>query len=221
MRATVRTILCSWTIATFAITLLAYGQASHQADHPRPQLGRVTSPDKAFEVRYPASLLVCAHRDGENPDVWSPKECAADIPVCDSSGHAENVLSCLAYPMHEFQKSNLQAAAFSVSRLDNLSAEECQQKWPRANTSNLHTEQIGNLTLHAASAQESANNYVSEQLLYRIAHKGACYELDVSLTTALDAAFAVEDLPRKLTSDEHEKVKNTLLQALRGFRFLR
>jgi hypothetical protein len=218
MRATaVGTIVCSWIIATLPITPLVCGQTGH----PRPQLRSVTSPDKTFEVRYPASLLVCAHRDGENPDVWSPKECAAEIPVCDSSGHAENVLSCLASPMHEFQKSNLQAAAFSVSRLDNLSAAECQQKWPRANTSNLHTEQVAGLTLHAATAQESANNYVSEQLMYRVAHKGACFELDVNLTTALDAAFAMEDLPRKLTPDEQQKVKNTLLQALHGFRFLK
>lgn len=218
MRTTAATTIgYSWVIATLALASLLHGQASHR----RPQLPSVISPDKAFEVRYPASLLVCAHRDGENPDVWSPKECAAEIPVCDSSGHAENVLSCLAYPVHEFQKSSLQAAAFSVSRLDNFSAQECQQKWPRANTSNLHTEQIAGLTMNAATAQESANNYVSEQLMYRVAHKGACYELDVNLTRALDAAFAVEDLPRKLTPDEQAKVKNTLLQALHGFRFLK
>ncbi|HTS38498.1 MAG TPA: hypothetical protein VMH04_22680 [Candidatus Solibacter sp.] len=206
------------TLAALLASVSAPAQTSHRAHSERRT---IASADKSFEIRYPPSLLVCAHRDGENPDVWSPKACAAEIPVCDSSGHAENVLACLAYPMDEFNKSNLQAAALAVSRLENLSLEECAGKWPRANTSNVHTEQIAGNTFRAASAQESANNFISEQTIYRVVHDGACYEVDLNFTSALDAAFAVEDAPRKLAAAEREKIRNTLLQALRGFRFVK
>jgi hypothetical protein len=182
----------------------------------------VTSSDGVFRVRYPKSLLVCSHRDGENPDEWSPQDCAADIPVCDNSGHAGNVILCLASPTAEFQGSELQAAAFSVSRIDNLAgAKECLQKWPRADTSDIHSEEIGGLRFQAAKAKETGNSHIAEQHIYRIFHKAACYELDVNLTVALDTAFASEDAPRKLTAAEREKIKGLLTRALRGFRFLK
>jgi len=189
----------------------------------RPQeFTSITSSDSVFRVRYPKSLLVCSHRDGENPDEWSPQDCAADIPVCDNSGHAGNVILCLASPTAEFQRSELQAAAFSVSRIDNLTgAKECLQKWPRTDTSDIHSEAIGGLQFQAAKARETGNSHVAEQHIYRIFHKGACYELDVNLTLALDTAFAPEDVPRKLTTAEREKIKDLLMRALRGFRFLK
>jgi hypothetical protein len=192
------------------------------AQHKPPadsKLATTASSDHAVQVRYPMSLKVCTHRDGENPDVWSPDDCAAEIPVCDNSGHAGNVLVCLAYPAQEFRGSNLQAAAFAVSRIDNFSAIECAGKWPRTNTSEIHSQQISGMKFKAAKAQETANSHVADQSIYRIAHKGACYELDVNFTIALDTAFPAEDVPRKLTAAEQEKIRTALLQALSGFQF--
>jgi hypothetical protein len=194
------------------------------AQHTRPaesNLATTTSADHTVLVRYPKSLKVCAHRDGENPDVWSPEDCAAEIPVCDNSGHSGNVLVCLAYPAQEFHGSNLQAAAFAVSRIDNFRAKECSEKWPRTNTSDIHSTQIAGMTFNAAKAQETANSHVSAQSIYRIAHNGTCYELDVNFTTALDTAFATEDVPRKLTAAERARIRTTLLRALAGVRFAR
>jgi hypothetical protein len=205
------------------LTLIA-GLASQAASaQTRAQeLASVTSPDRVFQVRYPKSLLVCAHRDGENPDVWSPEACAADIPVCDNSGHAGNVILCLAYPTDAFHGSELQAAAFSVSSIDNYaSAKECAQKWPRSNTSDIHSEDVGGLHFQAAKAAETGNGHVAEQSIYRIFHKGTCYEVDVNLTVALDSAFAAEDKPRKLTPAERQTIQQTLIKAVSGFRFLK
>lgn len=182
----------------------------------------ITSSDRVFRVRYPKSLLVCAHRDGENPDVWSPEACAADIPVCDNSGHAGNVILCLAYPTDALKGSELQAAAFSVSSIGNYSnSKECLEKWPRSNTSDVHSEEIGGLKFQAARATETGNNHVAEQHIYRIYHGAACYELDINLTTALDTAFAAEDAPRKLSREERHTIEGTLMKALAGFRFLK
>ena len=146
----------------------------------------------------------------------------ADIPVCDNSGHAGEVLLCLAYPAGEFKKSELQAAAFAVSRIDNLrTASECTKKWPRSNTSRVRSEKIGGLKFEVAEAEESGNSHVNSEMIYRTFHNGACYELDVNIAIAQDSAFASEDAPRKLTAAEREKVKVTLLQALAGFRFVK
>lgn len=187
-----------------------------------PELQKFVSTDHSFEVRYPKALLVCTHLDGENPDVWSRPACIAEIPVCDSSGHAGDVLACLAYPVAELGKTELQAAAFAVSRLENLrSANDCETKWARSDTTDIHGEQIGGLKLQAARAVQTESSHESEQNIYRIFHGGACYELDVNLTTALDSAYAAEDVPRKLRAAERERIKRMLMQALEGFRFLK
>ena len=206
-----------WLVAAVAVAM-ALGQSRAKA---APEFESITSSDRAFQVHYPKSLLTCSHRDGENPDVWSPEACAADIPVCDNSMHGGNVILCLAYPTSEFKGSELQAAAFAVSRIDNFTANECTQKWARSSTSDIHPEQIAGLKYQAARASETASSHVADQRVYRIFHKGACYELDVSLSIALDSAFATEDVPRKLTPAEREKIENTMLRALYGFRFLK
>ncbi|HEY6766479.1 MAG TPA: hypothetical protein VI386_17105, partial [Candidatus Sulfotelmatobacter sp.] len=80
----------------------------------RSESKTLTSADGLFQIKYSA-LITCEHRDGENPDVWSPEAaCVASIPVCDGSEHSGDVLACLAYPRAEFQGSELQAAAFAV-----------------------------------------------------------------------------------------------------------
>ena len=209
--------LTVWTIA-LCVALPAWGQ---KRVHAHSDFATAASPDGTFQVRFPKSLLICSHRDGENPDVWSPEVCMADIPVCDSSGHAGDVLLCLAYPIAEFRGSELQAAAFAVSRIENLTANECTQKWARSDTSDVHSERIGTLEFRVGKAMETGNSHVATQYVYRIAHKGGCYELDVNITTALPTAFAAEDAPRKLTTDEREQVKSRLVRALHGFRFVK
>ena len=145
----------------------------------------------------------------------------SEIPVCDNAGHAGDVLMCLAYPASEFRATNLQAAAFAVSRFSNLNAQECAGKWARSNTTDIHEEKVGGQTFRAAHSQESASSHVAEQSVYRIFHRGACYELDVNLVTTTDTAFAAEDAPRKLTAAERERIIDALKQALAGFRFQR
>jgi|ERR1700722_1479385 len=180
-----------------------------------------SSPGAVFQIEYPQNLVRCEHLDAENPDVWSPEAvCAAAIPVCDSSGHAGNVLACLAYPASEFRGTELQAAAFAVSRIDSFRMEnDCLQRWGSPNASDLHAEQVRGVKLQAARIEESQGNYVAQHFVYRTFHKDACYELDVNISTAQDNAFAAEDKPRRLTSAEREKIKGALAQALQGFRF--
>jgi hypothetical protein len=212
-------------LAAAAIMTPAFAPGQNPPGHSRapsqPEVSIVTSADRLVQVHYPNSLLVCKNRDGENPDVWSPEDCTADIPVCDSSGHSGNVLLCLAYPVADFHGTELQAAAFAVSRIDNFGASECTQKWPRANTSEIHSEKIGSLKFQAAKATESVHSHVADQRIYRMYHKAACYELDITVAIALDSAFAAEDAPRKLTPAERERIESTLEQALAGIRFLK
>jgi hypothetical protein len=174
----------------------------------------------AFQIEYPQNLVRCEHLNAELPDVWTPEgACAASIPVCDSSGHAGNVLACLAYPAGEFHGSELQAAAFAVSRIDSFrTASDCLQRWGISNVSDVRAERIRGVKFQAANVEEAQGNYVAEHSVYRT-YNDACYELDVNISTALDSAFAAEDKPRKLTAAEREKVKVALMQALNGFRF--
>jgi len=209
-------------ISSVALLFASYVVLAQSRGPESQELKTVTGPERIFQVRYPKLLEVCSHRDGENPDVWSPADCVADIPVCDNSGHAGEVMLCLAYPVGEFKKSELQAAAFAVSRIDNLrTASECTQKWPRGNTSGMRSEKIGGMKFEVAEAEESANSHLNSETIYRAFHEGACYELDLNIAIAQETAFAAEDAPRKLTAGERQEVKNTLLQALAGFRFLK
>jgi hypothetical protein len=197
--------------------------AAHKPAAARSELRAVTSADAVLQVSYPKYLVRCQHLDAENPDVWEPENaCAASIPVCDSSGHSGNVLVCLGYPVSDFQGSELQAAALSVNRLDNLgTASECRQRWARPNTTDVHSESIHGLKFEVAKAVETEASHVADHYMYRTFHKAACYELDVNISIALDSAFAAEDAPRKLTEPEREKIKAGLMEALRGFRFLK
>jgi hypothetical protein len=199
--------------------MLAAGQSGAVA---KPEFANFTSRDATFQVKYPQYLIRCEHLDAENPDVWSPEgACIASIPVCDSSGHAGNVLACLSYPTNEFRGSELQAAALAVSRLDSFGAAECTQKWTNRDTSDVHEERIHAVRFQAAKVAETQGSYVAEHTVYRVFHKGACYELDVNISTALATAFAAEDAPRKLTPAERDKIKISLTEALEGFRFLK
>lgn len=181
-----------------------------------------TDAGKTIRTEYPRSLVRCEHKDGENPDVWSPeKDCASGIPVCDSSGHAGNVLACLAYPAEQLQgkRSELQAAAFSVSRIDSLHSEqECLRM---ADASTAHAERIGGTRMEVANSVETETGHKAERSIYRVFHKSSCYELDITFSLALDAAFAVEDAPRKLTADERRKINDDLTVPLSKFRFLK
>lgn len=214
--------LFSLALVLVAAIATARGQSSggQTRTQAQPELSTVVSADHTVQVRYPKSLQVCKHNDGENPDVWSPEACAADIPACDTSGHSGNVLLCLAYPAGDFHGSELQAAAFAVSRITNFNESECMQKWARTGTTEIHSERIGSLKFQAARAEESEQNHVADQHIYRIYHK-ACYELDINVVIALDTALAVEDVPRKLTSAEREQIRDALEQALAGFRLLK
>lgn len=208
-------IICGCVLYTVSTVVAAHGQTAHKQ-------ATIFSSDRTIQVRYPSLLLTCKHLDGENPDVWSPESCAAEVPVCDNSGHAGNVLLCLAYPTASWKGSELQAAAFSVSRIGNYaSANECLQKWPRNNTSDIHSEEIGGNRFQVARATESGNSHIAEQHIYRIFRKSTCYELDVDLETALDTAFAAEDAPKKLSDEERKTILDSLMEALHGMRFLK
>jgi hypothetical protein len=214
-------MLCRVALAGACAMTLVAGRAQAQTK-PKAELATLTATAGEFQIRYPKNLLVCTHLDGENPDVWSREECIADIPVCDNSGHAGDVLACLAYPTGALKKSELQAAAFALSRIGNLhTAKECLEKWARSNTTDVHSERIAGMEMQAARAEQTESSHVSEQNIYRVFHAGSCYELDVNLTTAMDSAFAAEDVPRKLTLAEREGIKRSLHEALEGFRFLK
>ena len=218
---TLRAIALAGACAVTLVASLAPAQTNAPAK-PKPELATLNATAGEFQIRYPKNLLVCTHLDGENPDVWSREDCIAEIPVCDNSGHAGDVLACLAYPAGAFKKSELQAAAFAVSRIGNLhTAKECLAKWARSNTSDVHSERIAGMEMQAARAEQTESSHVSEQNIYRVFHAGSCYELDVNLTTAMDSAFAAEDIPRKLTAAEREEIKRSLREALEGFRFLK
>lgn len=217
-------ICASFRGATAFVLLFAFGGAAGQigAGH-REEFSTIRNSDGTFQVHYPKQLVRCEHLDAENPDVWSPENfCVATLPVCDSSGHAGNVLTCLAYPTIAFHGSELQAAAFAISRLDSLPTPiECSHKWTNSGTSNVHEERIAGKKMQAAEVVETQGSYVTRRTIYRTFHKKACYELDVNIAIALDSAFAAEDVPRKLTSVERGEIKDTLMLALKGLRFLK
>jgi hypothetical protein len=224
MTCTLRSFILSLA-ALALVSAFANAQAAGKKSSVavRPELNVLTSHDENFQVKYPQSLVRCERLDAENPDVWSPERgCAAPIPVCDNSGHSGEVVACLAYPLDGFHGSELQAAAFSVSRLDGFSsATECVKRWASRDTRDVHAERIGALNFQMAKVAETETSYVADHSIYRTFHNAACYELDVNISIALPSAYAAEDVPRKLTDTERAKIKASLTQALHGFRFLK
>jgi len=211
-------------VACALVPGLADAQAAGKKNAISPSEPAIlTSHDGDFQVKYPQSLIRCERLDAENPDIWWPEHgCAAPIAVCDNSGHSGEVAACLAYPLDDFHGSELQAAAFSVSRLDGFStATECAKKWASRDTREVHSEKIGALTFQTAKTVETETSHLADRSIYRIFHDATCYELDVNVSIALASAFAAEDVPRKLTDAEREKIKTSLTQALQGFRFLK
>jgi hypothetical protein len=210
-------------VVVSALALVGSSATGQDHNSLKTGLGTFTSSGGIFQIKFPQNLVRCEHLDAENPDVWSPQEtCMASIPVCDSSGHAGNVLACLAYPTSGFHGSELQAAAFAVNTLDSFrAAKDCMQTRTSGDVSDVHAEQIRGIKFQAGKVSETQGSYISEHLIYRTFYRNACYELDVNISTALDAAFAVEDKPRKLTPAERDQIKASLKQAMEGFAFLK
>jgi hypothetical protein len=220
---------CQLRVFVIAVAVLASflgfanAQTAGKKNATTSELAMLTSHDGDFQVKYPQNLIRCERLDAENPDIWRPEHgCAAPIAVCDNSGHSGEVGACLAYPLDDFHGSELQAAALSVSRLDGFSsATECAKRWASRDTQEVHSEKIGALTFQTAKVLETEASHVADRSIYRTFHDATCYELDVNLSIALASAFAAEDVPRKLTDAERDKIKASLTQALQGFRFLK
>lgn len=109
---------------------------------------RFVSPDGMFAFEYPNSLIKC-ERDPKQSDWWIPaRSCEAVIPPCAYASLTKDAtVVCIAYPAETLIGTNFEAAAFSVNKLDEATAEECLQVTePHPATS--HKEKVNGVTLH-------------------------------------------------------------------------
>jgi len=108
---------------------------------------RFISPDGMFAFEYPKSLIRC-ETDPKQADRWTPaRSCEAVIPVCAYASLTKDAtVVCIAYRAETLIGTNFEAAAFSVNKLDETTADECLRVTePHPATS--HKEKVNGVTL--------------------------------------------------------------------------
>ena len=175
-----------------------------------------TSPDGRFALRYPNSLVRC-ERDPKHSDQWIPtRPCEAVIPVCASAFTRDATVVCVAYPAENLRGTNFEAAAFSVSQLDAMTAEECLQVTePHPATS--RKEKVNGVTFDVFDVGGAAAGSLLAADAYRSFHQNRCYELDLRVAFANIGNFD----PGTVKEFDYEAVHRSLKSVLDTFTFLR
>ncbi len=186
-----------------------------------------TSPDSAFEFKYPDLLVRCTAQHQPTGGVWwTPQEsCEAYSPVCDDPGiQGSSTTVCFAYPKAEFKDHpGFEAAAFSVAEVKEATTEKSclngSPNWaldPRGSGNSASIQHVSFKVFEISDA--GMGNYLDAHV-YRNFHRNSCYELSIRIATANEANF---DPPiKKLTQQDRNEVKGRLEQALESFAFLK
>ena len=176
-----------------------------------------TSPDGMFAFEYPKSLIKC-EKDPKQENRWIPaRSCEAYTPVCtDAASTKDAIVVCIAYPAETIIGTNFQAAAFSVSRLDAITADECLRVTePHPATS--HRKKVNGVTFDVFDVGgPAAGNWLAADA-YRNFHQNTCYELDLRVAFVSMGAFD----PGTVKEFDGEAVDRSLKSALDTFKFLK
>ncbi len=205
-------------LIALAVTLLlpVVSDPQQPASHKEVSV-HFTSPDGTFAFEYPKSLIKC-ERDSKQADWWIPaRSCEAYTPVCTDAASTEDAtVVCIAYPAETIIGTNFQAAAFSVSRLDAITAEECLRVTePHPATS--HKEKVNGVTFDVFYVGGAAAGNLLDADSYRNFHQNRCYELDLRIAFANIGNFD----PGTVKEFDGEAVHRSLKSVLDTFEFLK
>lgn len=124
--------------------------------------------------------------------------------------------ACIAYPAETLRGTNFEAAAFSVNKLDEATADECLQVTePHPATS--HKEKINGVTFDVFDVSGVAAGSFLAADAYRNFHQNRCYELDVRVASGSMGAFD----PGTVKEFDGEAVSQALESVLNTFKFLK
>lgn len=178
---------------------------------------RFVSPDGTFAFTYPNSLIKC-EKDPKQEDWWIPaRSCEAVIPVCSYASLTKDAtVACISYPAETLTGTNFEAAAFSVNKLDEATADECLQVTePHPATS--HKEKINGETFDVFDVGGVAAGSFLAADAYRNFHQNRCYELD--LRVAFVSMGALD--PGTVKEFDGKEVDRALRSVLNTFKFLK
>jgi hypothetical protein len=178
---------------------------------------RFKSQDGTFAIEYPSSLIKC-ERDPKQSDQWIPtRSCEAYTPVCtDAASTKDATIVCIAYPAEKFSGTNFEAAAFSVNRLDAITAEGCLQV-TEPHPATPHKEKVNGVTFDVFDVGGVAAGHWLAADAYRSFHQNRCYELDFRVASVNIANFD----PGTVKEFDGEAVNRSLRSVLDSFTFLK
>lgn len=157
-------------------------------------------------------------KDPKQGNWWVPtRSCEAVIPVCTYASLSKDAtVACIAYPAETMNGTNFEAAAFTVNKLDEATADECLQVTePHPATS--HKVKINGETFDAFDVGGAAAGSFSAADAYRNFHQNRCYELDVRVAAGNIANFD----PRTVKEFDYKAVDLALRSVLNTFKFLK
>lgn len=178
---------------------------------------RFVSPDRAFSFEYPSSLIKC-EKDPKQEGRWIPdRSCEAVIPVCTyASLSKDSTVACIAYPAETLSGTNFEAAAFTVNKLDEATADECAQV-TEPHPATFHKEKVNGVIFDVFDVGGVAAGSLSAADAYRNFHQNKCYELDVRVAFVSMGALD----PGTLKEFDYDKVHRALQSVLSTFKFLK
>lgn len=178
---------------------------------------RFVSPDGAFAFTYPNSLIKC-EKDPKQENWWIPvRSCEAVIPVCTYASLSKDAtVACIAYPAETLNGTNFEAAAFTVNKLDEATADECLRVTePHPATS--HKEKVNGVPFDVFDVGGVAAGSLSAADAYRNFHQNRCYELDVRVAFGNITNFD----PGTVKEFDYKAVDRALRSVLNTFKFLK
>lgn len=134
-----------------------------------------TSPDGAFEFKYPSFLIHCEQRTQQTGDghYWVQEACGGYGGVCDDLADPNpNTLVCFAYPRNQHTNTPaFQAAAFAVAVTGQVRAEDCLAGSPNWNVDRIEKPaKIGGFSFNVFETSDAGMNQAIATTVYRTFH---------------------------------------------------
>jgi hypothetical protein len=205
--------------------LCAQGTPGKHTIRSQTALKTFSSPDGAFQFKYPELLIHCEQRAQQSGggSYWAQDECNGRDGVCDDAADLNHTtLVCFAYPRNKYTNTPaFQAAAFAVGVTGQVHAEkDCLAGSPNWNVDRIEKPaMIGSVLFNVFETSDAGMNQGMDATIYRTFHAGKCYQLSIAM--AQDNAKVFDPPVGELTAQGMKQVNRSLERARDSFRFLK
>src|SRR5512133_2802492 len=217
MRITSDNRIISLSVLGVLFSLVPLCSLSQSAEISHAGQSTFTRRDGTFEIRYPPSFSLCRQPQPDNPQLWTPDDsCLSYIPVCE-----DTAVACVAYPAREYNGSNFQAAALSISEIADAKTEnDCLKEDGSIDIKTIHTEIVNGVKFKGIRGGEGGLGNFLDKYIYVNVHHGKCYRLQVGIASSSYANYDAGSI-REFTALDATHVRDSLNRVLRSFRFLK